>query len=351
MNQIINIEKALDSNSKFIDVRTAKEFIEGTIPGSVNFPILTEEEREIVSKTYFQDKTQGLSLGLNYASNKLNDYFDFLTKHHNQHAPVVFFCWRGGMRSKGITEVMNLMKLDCHQLIGGYRGYRKHIVSKTPELLNNKQGIVIHGLTGSGKTEIINILDSKYKSSILDLEKMANNKGSIFGDINMGNPNSQKTFDSLLFNQLTKHQRSPYLIMESESARIGNIYLPNFLIDLMNKSLHILVKTSLEARVNRLFNEYETGYHQNPEIIDKRIETLQKKLGKHKVDNLKFLLKRGEIKPFIELILNNYYDPLYSYSLEKHPKFELIVDGDDPELSADYINSFLESYNFRGDGW
>lgn len=348
MYHLIEPKTAIENNSAFIDVRTREEFLDGSIPGAVNIPVLTWEEREKVSIAYSTDRREGYKLGLKYASEKLSHYFSYLISQNiSKDVPIVFFCWRGGMRSKGVADVMGLMKLNSYQLIGGYKGYRKFITSGISELLENKRSIVIHGFTGAGKTEILKKLKAM-KLPVIDLEGLANNKGSIFGNINMGLPHTQKTFDSLIYNELRNYSQEKNIVIEAESPRIGNIYLPEKLVNIQRDGIHVFLDTPLEIRVQRILEEYLPGIDKSLLLIEKRLDVMKKKVSDF--DTIKSFFNKGDYKTFVELILKEYYDPMYLYSQKKYKDYSLVVNGADLDDSVNKIVDFI--YNKKwGEGY
>src|SRR5699024_6051372 len=171
-----------------------KEFEEATIPGSINIPVFTDEERAEVGTLYRQKgKEAAKERGLEIFSKKLPSFIDAFK--HIQTSKTVF-CWRGGMRSKTAASVLDLMGINANRLTDGIRRYRRWVVDYLKNTSFPPDIIVLNGFTGTGKTEIlIRLKEQGYP--VLDLEGMANHRGSIFGQVGK-NPSNQKRFDSLL---------------------------------------------------------------------------------------------------------------------------------------------------------
>ncbi len=181
----ISADDALDlKDCIFIDVRSPKEYSEATIPNSINIPILTDEERELVGTVHKNDsKAEAKILGLRFASSKLEDLYRKILDLNNRYKNIVIFCWRGGMRSTSVCNVLNIMNLNTvFQLEGGYKSYRKTVHNFIENNISRFTFVVLHGLTGVGKTIILKELE-KMEVPIIDLEMLANNAGSVFGNI------------------------------------------------------------------------------------------------------------------------------------------------------------------------
>ena len=162
------------------------------------------------------------------------------------------------MRSKSVASFLDYSGIAVYRLEGGYRAYREYILERIPRLLPEK-AVVLHGMTGTGKTDILKRLQDK-GYPVLDLEKMANHRGSIFGMIGMGEGHNQKTFDALLFDRLKEIEGSPYFLMEAESKRIGRAAQPEELLEKKVNGVHFLITSSIPKRVERIFNEYVAPY-------------------------------------------------------------------------------------------
>ena len=215
----------------WIDVRSEGEFEESMIPGSFNVPLFNSEERAEIGTIYKQESPgRARWVGLEIASQKLPALVKAIIELTAGKTPVIY-CWRGGMRSKTVATILDLMGISAIQLTGGYRGYRQYVtgilasmtVDDLPPL------IVIHGMTGVGKTTLLRLLAGEGEP-VLDLEGLARHRGSVFGGIGL-NPANQRQFDSLLYDELQSLRGKPYLLMEAESKRVGRATLPDFLMD------------------------------------------------------------------------------------------------------------------------
>lgn len=350
MIKTIKIEEALElENSVFVDLRSPAEFEEATIVGSVNIPIFNDEERALLGKLYSNDSNIAIEKGLEIASHKLMDIYIKFKRLRDDYKNIIVFCWRGGMRSRSIATILHLVRFNNVFLLeGGYKNYRKYIYNKLNELDINFQLIVLHGMTGVGKTALLKILDEK-GFPVINLENMAGNRGSVFGDFGIDHSVSQKMFDSLLYTKINKID-SNFVFIEAESRRIGNLFIPERLFNSMKKGVHILLKASLESRVNRILKDYvysNQDHLENTKDIEKRIMNLNKTLGEKKCRLLVELLRKKDYISIIRLLLLNYYDPLYEYSEKKLAGYEKVIIADDLMKAVEELIDFVSNkYRF-----
>ncbi len=335
----INIEelKALD-HPILVDVRSEGEFAEATIPGSVNLPLFNNAERVEVGTTYTQ-ATPSLAreLGLRIVSPKLPDLVKKIEE-LSKEGPLVLFCWRGGMRSKSLAAVVDLMGVSIYRLQGGYKAYRTQVL----EFFENKfpvQVVVLRGNTGVGKTEFLKKLRLEGYPAI-DLENLANNRGSVFGAMGLGSPPSQKKFEGLLYEELAALGNFPYIIVECESKRIGRVTLPTSFFTAMQEGIQILHYDSLENRIERLLKEY-TAVPNALQEIGTALERLIKTLGHVKVQELRTLLNEGCLDVFTERLLVEYYDKLYAYPNEPSSDYAFYLNYEEPAKALKELECYL----------
>lgn len=328
----------------FIDVRSPIEYKESAIPGAVNLPLFDNEERERIGSLYKENKDLAYEKGFEIGTSKLYSIFkEIKLLQLSKDTKIIIYCWRGGLRSKSVAINLNMMGINAFQLKGGYKAYRKYIREGLKKFENKFSMINLHGNTGVGKTILLKNLEKK-GFPILDLEGFANNRGSIFGSVGLGEPLSQKMFDSLLYNKLSANDQD-YFFIESESKRIGNVTLPDFLVSSMKKAQHILIKTDIDTRIKNITKEYLPL--NNKEQIKKLIlnnKFIHKKMGHNWVDILIAYLEKDDYYNFIRMLLLDYYDPLYSFSQKKYEPFHLEIDVENYEKATKkLIKSIKES--------
>lgn len=341
MAREITVKEALAlPGAKLIDVRSESEFNEATLPGAVNIPLLKNDERVVVGTTY---KHEGVDLarerGLNFVSPRLPE----MLKEYQQLAqegPLVVFCWRGGMRSKSICSVMESLGIPVYRLIGGYKSYRRYVNEYLNRPLPHRV-VVLHGNTGVGKTEVLEEL-RRLSLPAVDLEGLANNRGSVFGQIGLEPQPSQKMFEGFLVKELAFWESTGYVIVECESRRIGRLLLPESLVQGMREGIKILTYSSVQKRTERIIRIYGGYSPENRNELKTAIESLAQRLGKNKVCELNAMLDSGNLNEVVGYLLVNYYDPLYKYPSCPSSDYNLSVDTTDFKAAAVKIKRFLE---------
>ena len=343
MHKTILIEEAQKlSQPIYIDMRSPAEFAIGHILGAINIPIFSNEERAKVGTLYKNvSAEQAKDLGLSIASGKLPDLVSQIRILYKTGRPVIVYCWRGGMRSKSIVSVLNLMGIQVFQLIGGYKAYRRHVLDSLLNFTINPKIIVLCGSTGVGKTSLLQLLAEK-NIPIIDLEKLANHRGSVFGQVGLGQSTTAQFFDASILMELVHLNTEPYIIVECESKRIGNVYLPDCLYQAMQTGIHILVNTDMETRISRLIAEYTDLDETTTKQIISSLKALSKRIGIKKMSKLLSDFDSGEIRTVVRTLLVDYYDPLYGYEKLDQNNYNLTVNCDDLDLALLQIIDYLE---------
>ncbi len=309
----MKIEELYQKDYTFVDVRSPKEFEEDHIPGAINIPLFSNEERAIVGTIYKQEnKDKAVDIGLEFVSKKLPEMISEYKKISNK---ICVYCWRGGMRSGSVTSLLKSMKFDVVQLEKGYKDYRRFVIEQLEKIIIPKM-IVIYGLTGSGKTEMLQKLENS-----LDLEGLAQHRGSIFGDVGL-KPRSQKMFESLLLKRIFELQKEDYIFIEGESRKIGSVLIPLNIWEHMQKAKKVKLLSVLSDRVDRIYKEYCNNL--DLDLIKKKLGQIEKFLGKKKVEEYSLMLDNGFVKEVLEKILVEYYDNLYKHTVDsKVYEFEI----------------------------
>lgn len=323
----------IKNNCIFIDVRSPGEFKEGSIPNSVNIPILDNEERKIVGTTYKQhSKNEARRLGIEFVSPKLLKMFDEVMDLKKLESYLVVYCARGGYRSTAFASIFSSIGLNLFKLADGYKGYRKYVLETLPKINEKVNYIVVHGNTGVGKTDVLMEL-KRLGYDVLDLEGAANHRGSLLGSIGIGECNSQKNFEANIFEQLnfTKIEKSVwnepidlsdyindkkiiegsrYVFVEAESKKIGKSVIPDYIFDKMKSGLHIFIDADLDYRAKSLKKDYVLNENWIEESA-KAFELLRKYLSSEKVNYLLDMLKESNFEEVAKELMVNYYDPMY----------------------------------------
>lgn len=292
----------------YIDLRSEGEYKSSTIPGAINLPLLNNKEREIVGTLYAQKDVESAKLqGISFVSQKLPDLYNAVATQTRNYDRVVLFCGRGGFRSQSLFVLLKSLHINVSKLHGGYKAYRAFINEQLPKVFEEVIPIVLSGNTGCGKTELLQELRRK-GMDVLDLEACANHRGSLLGAVGLGETHSQKTFESLIYDQL-KSRKTNYVFMEAESRRIGSVILPPYIYEKIQNAMAIDIVSPLESRVERILGEY-TG-DTDDDIIE-ALEKLRKYLSNERVDKFIEEVRKSHYSPVIRELIENYYDPKYN---------------------------------------
>ena len=334
MKEITVEELQTIKNSLIIDIRSPIEFKDGSIPEAINIPLFTDEEREVIGTIYKQEGPAAAKWrAMEFVSPKIPSLLQQIKAAISDGEKLVVHCWRGGMRSKAVVTFLEFAGIYAMRLEGGYKAYRQYILKQIPNMFPEK-AIVLHGLTGVGKTVVLKQLRS-LRYPMLDLEEMAAHRGSIFGTIGLGEGNNQKIFDSLLYKGLKEIQGSAYFVMEAESKRIGKAVQPEELMEKKMKGINIYIHTPIEQRVKQLVNEYVLPYQAEPWYSGQISLGIEKILRRIKDNEMKkALIQTLETKNYQEMIhilLEQYYDPRYDHATH--------------EYEGDFINIYADDSN------
>jgi tRNA 2-selenouridine synthase len=344
LQKVISLDDALTlDNPIFIDMRSPSEFANGAIPGAVNLPLLDDVERGEVGTIYKLTgpdaaKQQGLAL----VSAKLPALVASIREHYRTGRTVVVYCWRGGMRSKSVVGILDIMGIPAYQLSGGYKGYRRHVLDTLADFVVKPAVYTLCGSTGVGKTTLLAMLAER-GAPVIDLEKLANHRGSVFGGVGLGKPATAQNFDARILRELTRLNDAPYILVECESKRIGSVYIPEALFAAMNRGPKILAHAAVEIRVTRLIDEYLDLFSRRHDEIRASILALGKRLGGDRTQKLLAAFDAGEVREVVRTLLVDYYDPLYGYERADAGDFAFAVDAADLSRAAARIIEYLNT--------
>ncbi|MBR9683616.1 tRNA 2-selenouridine(34) synthase MnmH [Candidatus Woesearchaeota archaeon] len=315
----------------FVDTRSPKEFEIDTLPNAIQIPILDNEQRHVVGLVYKASNEKGMELGYEFYHKNLPSITKEITS-LDKSKKIVIFCARGGMRSKTITELALKLGYDAVQLDGGYKSYRA-FMRKTMENYKPPKLIVLYGLAGSGKTDIIKKLNPS-----VDFEGFAQHRSSLFGAIGLS-PSGQKKFETLLFNKFEQFKDEPYVFVEGESRKIGSIFIPNSIFQAMNQGVSVKVNCSIENRAKRIVGDYFV--HGEDEKIKEIISSLKEALSNEVVIKLLKLMDEKDYQEVSRILLEDYYDLRYQHQLE-NIDYDYEVNSDSVDKCVDKLNKFAE---------
>ena len=293
-----------------IDVRSPAEFAEDHIPGAISAPVLDDAERAEVGTLYkqvspFDAKKTGAALVARNISQHIQQLFK--DKPNSWH-PLVY-CWRGGKRSGAMAHILREIGWNAGTLEGGYKAYRRYVVSQLQTLPASLDFVVVHGPTGSGKSRLLGAL-KRAGAQVLDLEDLAAHRGSVLGNLPDRRQPSQKMFESLLLQELSTLQSEKPVFVEGESKKIGELQVPDALMERMRASPCILLETELETRVDLLLEEYP-HFLNDKKALHAQLDCLLALHGRERIAEWKSI---GDWRELVRRLLVEHYDPAYQRS-------------------------------------
>jgi tRNA 2-selenouridine synthase len=311
------------------DVRSPSEYDSGHIPGAINIPLFNDAEREAVGIKYKKEGRipailEGLKLSGPVMTDKLSKALSLA-----ENGKLLVHCWRGGMRSEAMAWLFSLGEISTELLDGGYKSYRNYILEKLSE---KRKMIVLGGLTGSSKTYILRYLKT-LGHQVIDLERLANHKGSAFGALGeMPQPFTEQ-FGNNLFHEWKKIDNDHPFWVEDESRSIGTVFIPDSFYGNMQNAPTIVLMMDVKLRLPRLINEYSTYPN---EALKGAVLRISKRLGGDNTRDALEAVEQGDYSKAIEITLR-YYDKAYHFGLKRKSSKNLIfveTDTGDIETNA-----------------
>jgi len=318
-----------------LDIRTPAEFKDGHLPHAISFPLFSDEERVIVGTIYKQQGRETAVLkGLEIVGPKLKD---FVLQARKFKGALYLYCWRGGMRSNSMAWLLQTAGREVYLLEGGYKSYRSY----GRELISNGlKLIMLSGPTGSGKTEILHQL-AALGHQVLDLEGLANHRGSSFGGIGQPPQPGTEQFTNLILEKVTGFDLSQPIWVEGESQAIGKVIILKELFTQMNCCTTIRIDPPKSERIERLIRDY-AGFP--AEELRFSVEKISKRLGGKDTHDTLEALNEGDFRKVVEITLA-YYDKSYDFSMARRDTkmIPFVAKSYAPELIAPELAEFVKS--------
>jgi tRNA 2-selenouridine synthase len=311
--------RSLDQFDAVIDARSEDEHALDHIPGAINWPTLDNAERITIGTMYkqvnaFEAKKRGAAIAArNIATHIEREGID----KPRSWKPLVY-CWRGGNRSGALATILGAIGFHVTLIEGGYKAWRAALVDDIAAIAPKLNYRVICGPTGSGKTRLLQTL-AEQGAQVLDLEALANHRSSVLGHIPGLPQPSQKRFDSLIWDALRRFDPARPVFVESESKKVGNVRVPDALIDRMRDSPCIDLKLPNSERVALLLEDYDF-FVTNPVHFCDRLQALVELRGKAVVDGWVEKVIGGKTPDVVLELLTNHYDPMYAASIKRNFK-------------------------------
>lgn len=311
-NQLASLADLGRFNS-VIDVRTPLEFAEDHIPGAINAPVLSNEERVVVGTMYKQvSPFEATKYGAALVAKNIAHHLETLFVDKPINWKPLIYCWRGGKRSGSMTAWFRMIGWKACQLDGGYKTYRNHVLERLAVLPGQFRYRVLAGLTGSGKTRLLRALGGQ-GAQVLDLEDLARHRGSLLGSL-PGEPQpSQKGFDTRLLQALERLDPARPVFVEAESKKIGQVQLPANLMQAMADAECIRVEAGIEDRVEFLCEDY-AALLDTPDEFKKLLSCLVGLHGHQVIGRWHELIDAGAKAELFRDLIERHYDPAYRRS-------------------------------------
>jgi len=307
----------MDQFDEIIDARSPGEFATDHILGAINLPVLDDEERAKVGTIYKQvSPFEAKRLGAALVSRNIARHLEtFLADKPKKYRPLIY-CWRGGTRSGAMTHVLRSVGWQASQLVGGYKAYRKTLISDLETWPERFRFTVICGRTGVGKSRFLQALD-ELGGQVLDLESMAAHMGSVLGAYPDEPQPSQKQFESRVWSALRRFDPARQVFVESESRKIGRLHTPEALLSRIREADCLNLVAPVPVRVALLKDEY-AHFLADPARLNRQLDRLVELRGKETVERWKQQAVSGQWDELVTELLAVHYDPAYIRSLAQN---------------------------------
>jgi len=337
-----------------IDVRAPIEFSKGAFPHATNLPLMNDEERHLIGIRYKeQGNASAVELGKELVGPKKEERVKAWSDFVQSHPDAYLYCFRGGQRSQISQAWLKEAGITISRLKGGYKAFRGFLMSESERISAEAKTLILGGRTGSGKTVLLHELENS-----IDLEGLANHRGSSFGGFTSEQP-SQIDFEDALGYELISHesQGHKHLVIEDESHNIGRIYIPKPIFHHLKMGELVILHTPMSQRVDIIFDEYVTQALKDYTLryADKAstqwfhdamhaLERIRKRIGYERYIDIKKAFENAfniqektgntsEHKNWIEMLLREYYDPMYDYQIQKS-EISIVFEGNYEEVLA-----------------
>lgn len=302
------LRKVISGDSLLIDARSEGEFDHAHIPGAINLPLLNNEHRILVG-TCFKQKGRDEAVRLGFEL--VGPLFASFVRKVDQLAKgktILVYCWRGGMRSGIMSWILSMAGYKVETLKGGYKGFRNFALE---EFKVPRKYAVVGGHTGCGKTDLLKLLEEQ-NHAIVDLEGLANHRGSAFGHLGMKAQPTNEQFENELAVNLLRISYDKIIWLEAESRLIGRIKIPDEFFFQLTAAPLFEITLEEEERVKRIEKDYA---HFSKEELSACIDRIQKRLGGLRHKECLQALEEGRTHDWISILLE-YYDKQYSHSTD-----------------------------------
>lgn len=305
---------SIDNLSRFddiIDVRSPAEFEEDHLPGAISLPVLNNDERAEVGRTYVQDsRFLARRMGAALVSKNVSEHLTTaLSDKPAKYRPLIY-CWRGGMRSNAMATILSAIGWRTSVVSGGYRTWRRQVVEALIDDRSPLKILIIDGQTGAAKTDILNRA-ADFGVQTLDLEALALHRGSVFGGHHDRKQPKQKLFESLIWERISQFDPARPILIEAESNRIGQCFVPARLWRSMLAAPRVEIRAAADVRARHLVGAYEDMID-NPDVLQAAIHRLRTYHSKAMLDTWHSMARDRAFEPLALSLIEEHYDAVYN---------------------------------------
>jgi tRNA 2-selenouridine synthase len=309
--------RQLDAFDAIIDARSEDEFALDHLPSAVNWPTLNNVERHNIGTMYAQvNPFEARKRGAAMAARNIAAHIEREVIDKPKDWKPLTYCWRGGQRSGALSLILSQIGFRVTLIDGGYKAFRAALVRDIGQSVQGLRFRVICGPTGSGKTRLLQALAAQ-GAQVLDLEQLANHRSSVLGAVPGLVQPSQKRFDTLIWDCLRHLDTSQPVFIESESKKVGNVSVPDVLVQAMRQSPCLNLQLPDAERVALLLEDYDYMVRDVAYFCD-RLSVLTALKGRTIIENWQKQARAGQFAPVVQDLLTNHYDPAYFESMQRN---------------------------------
>lgn len=311
------LQEALEGRyALVIDARSQREYAEDHLPGAVSLPVVDDDEYAEVGTTHRTDTHRAYLIGVSYALKNISRSVDELVARYPKDARMLVYCFRGGKRSKLWYDALSTIGYRVDRLPGGWKAYRAWVREQLEALPGRFRYRVLCGPTGCGKTRLLSAL-AEVGAQVLDLEELAQHRGSLIGDIPGVAQPAQKWFDSVLVEKLRRFDPARPVWVESESKKIGAIQLPSSLLDAMHRGRLFSLTAPMAERV-ALWREDYAHFERDLGAMMARLRFLRPLVGGEEFGRWESLAAERRAPELFQRLMEAHYDPAYARSIGRN---------------------------------
>lgn len=300
----------LSDFDEIIDVRSPAEYAQDHVPGAISAPVLDNAQRAEVGTLYTQvSPFTARKLGAVLIARNIAHHLDTLFCDKPKKWKVLVYCWRGGQRSGAMAHILAQVGWSVGRLKGGYKAYRHLVLDELKTMPDTFDFRVVCGQTGSGKSRLLHVLHEQ-GAQVLDLEALAQHRGSLLGNLPAETQPAQKMFESRIWDTLHRFDAARPVFVEAESKKIGVLTMPDKLLERMRASACLTIEAPVAARVQLLMEDYRHFLNDPAQLIE-RLTPLLPLHGHQVLEHWQQLAEQGKWKTLVEKLLTEHYDPAY----------------------------------------